>query len=472
MQDTISQNKISNLEELRKKHPRMGKKWDAEEDEKLKKLYRDFCAGHSRSRNDVAGEPGDFDAFLDKIILDFGRAAGGLKARLAASFQDVPGWDYAQGEFRKKELDKQTEEAIPQGQNDFLRAEYQKYLQGKRETYLAFIKRISDALGKVKGEFIRNRLEQLAGELVKYRREDVGADFGRPRLEARRHEPELPPLDFNGNPEALKALELLENSNQNLFLTGEAGTGKSTLLQYFRYHTKKNLVVLAPTGVAALNVEGQTIHSFCAFGPDITVHRVKKLKPGSAKFELLQKLNVIIIDEISMVRADLLDCLEKFLRLNGPAPHEPFGGLQMIFIGDLYQLPPVDKDFGSESVLMQEYQSPYFFDSRSFKTAKFNYIQLQQVYRQKDQVFLDVLNAVRNNAATEEHLIILNQRSQEAGATFTFEKFAIYLTPTNARARKVNDFSWKKYYPLRKFITAARPANLKTANCPPIWTCA
>jgi ATP-dependent DNA helicase PIF1 len=466
MQDAPNQTKISNLEELRKKHPRMGKKWDAQEDEKLKKLYRDFRAGHSRSRNDVAGGPGDFDTFLDKLILDFGRAAGGLKARLAASFQDVPGWDYGRDEFRKKELDKQTEAAIPQSQNNFLREEYQKYLQGKRETYLAFVKRVSDALGKVKGEFIRNRLEQLVGEIVKYSRGDVGADFIRPRSEERRHEPELPPLDFNGNAEAQKALELLENSNQNLFLTGEAGTGKSTLLQHFRYYTKKNLVVLAPTGVAALNVGGQTIHSFCAFGPDITIHRVKKLRPGTAKFELLQKLNTIIIDEISMVRADLLDCLDKFLRLNGPVPQMPFGGIQMIFIGDLYQLPPVDKDFGSESVLVQEYQSPYFFDSRAFKSAKFNYIQLMQVYRQKDRVFLDVLNAVRNNAATEEHLTVLNGRSEAAGAKFTFEKFAIYLTPTNGRARKVNDFFLEKISSPAKTYTGSASGKFEDRELP------
>ena len=130
-------------------------------------------------------------------------------------------------------------------------------------------------------------------------------------------------------------------------MTGEAGTGKSTLLQHFRHTTEKNIVVLAPTGVAALNVEGQTIHSFCAFGPDITLSKVKKLNPTSAKFKVLQKLSTVVIDEISMVRADLLDCVDKFLRINGPAGNLPFGGLQMVFIGDLYQLPPVEKDFGS-----------------------------------------------------------------------------------------------------------------------------
>lgn len=456
MEDVKKQNKVFNLEELRKKYPRMGKKWDAEEDEKLKKLYQEHRAGGS----------GDFDGFLAKLIGEFGRAAGGLKARLAMSFPDVPGWDYGRDEFRKKELDKNTAEAIPETKNEFLREEYQKYFSDKRETYLAFVKRMSDALGNVKGDFARNRLEQLVGDVVKYRRDDVGAGFSHQRAGDSYQEREIPQYDFQKNPEAQKALELLEQTNQNLFLTGEAGTGKSTLLQYFRYNTKKNIVVLAPTGVAALNVEGQTIHSFCAFGPDITIHRVKKLKPGSAKFELLQKLNTIIIDEISMVRADLLDCLDKFLRLNGPTPDEPFGGIQMIFIGDLYQLPPVDKDFGRESALVQEYRSPYFFDSRSFKSANFNYIQLLQVYRQKDRVFLDVLNAVRNNAATEDHLTILNGRSEAAGAEFKFEKFAIYLTPTNARAKKVNDFFLEKIPSALKTYTGRASGKFEDRELP------
>ena len=232
----------------------------------------------------------------------------------------------------------------------------------------------------------------------------------------------------------------MEQTNQNLFLTGEAGTGKSTLLQFFRKTTKKNVAVLAPTGVAALNVEGQTIHSFCAFGPDITLQKVKKLNPTSAKFQLLQKINTIIIDEIFMVRADLLDCVEKFLKINGPVPSMPFGGIQMVFIGDLYQLPPVEKDFNAGDGLIKMYNSPYFFDAYAFKNSHFNFIELKQMYRQQDEGFISILNGVRNNAATEDHLARLNERFNLDEEEFSFEKFAIYLTPVNRRAREVNNY--------------------------------
>jgi ATP-dependent DNA helicase PIF1 len=252
------------------------------------------------------------------------------------------------------------------------------------------------------------------------------------------------PLDLSGNPESQRALQLMESTSQNIFLTGEAGTGKSTLLQYFRKTTEKNVVVLAPTGVAALNVEGQTIHSFCSFGPDITVQKVKKLSPWSGKRKLLQKLHTIVIDEISMVRADLLDCVDKFLRVNGPMDHKPFGGIQVVLIGDLHQLPPVEKDFASNQGMIKEYKSAYFFDSRAFRSTQFTFIALQKIYRQQDPVFINVLNAVRNNTATDEHLNILNRRCNSPENNFKFEKFAIYLTPTNARARQVNNFFLEK----------------------------
>ncbi len=179
--------------------------------------------------------------------------------------------------------------------------------------------------------------------------------------------------------------------------------------------------------------------------------------PGSAKIELLKKLDTIVIDEISMVRADLLDCVDKFLRINGPVSTEPFGGLQMVFIGDLYQLPPVEKGFNGDGYLTQKYASPYFFDSQAFLKSSFAQVKLQTVYRQQDPVFLDVLNAVRNNAVAEEHLTILNGRSNTAGVKFTFEQFAIYLTPTNMRAKQVNNFFLEKLSsPLKTFVGQAR----------------
>jgi len=127
------------------------------------------------------------------------------------------------------------------------------------------------------------------------------------------------------------ALDIMENSDRSIFITGRAGTGKSTLLNYFRNVTGKKVAVLAPTGVAALNVKGQTIHSFFRFKPGITPDRVKKPRSDNPE-SIYRKLSIIVIDEVSMVRADLLDCVDRFLRLNGPEADKPFGGIQMAFI--------------------------------------------------------------------------------------------------------------------------------------------
>jgi hypothetical protein len=364
-----------------KKYSRMGKRWSEEEDEDLKQRYEKF---HSDNSNNLEES---FGPFLQELCNLFQRAPGGMKARLARYFLDVPGWDYALAQKRDEE-----------------------YLKMRAQR---------DAAKQSKDDIATNNSKQ-------------SSKYSEP-------EEEIIQPDFSDNLEAQEALKILTDTNDNLFLTGEAGTGKSTLLNYFRATTEKNVVVLAPTGVAALNVEGQTIHSFCAFGPDITLQKVKKLNPDSPKSKLLQKLQTVVIDEISMVRADLLDCMDKFLRLNGPSSNSPFGGSQMIFIGDLYQLPPVDKDFDTGS-LIKKYNSPYFFESLAFKSSAFRHVQLKTIYRQKDGVFIDVLNAVRNNVATQEHLTILNERVEDAPSEFTFEKFAIYLTPHNASARRVNNY--------------------------------
>ncbi|MBI3588098.1 AAA family ATPase [Candidatus Micrarchaeota archaeon] len=131
----------------------------------------------------------------------------------------------------------------------------------------------------------------------------------------------------------------MEDTNSHAFITGRAGTGKSTLLEYFRNTTGKEIAVLAPTGVAAVNVRGQTIHSFFGFKPDITIGKVKRVSGKMRR--LYGNLDAIVIDEASMVRADLLDCVDRFLRLNSGNEAAPFGGVQMIFIGDLQQLSPI-----------------------------------------------------------------------------------------------------------------------------------
>ena len=238
------------------------------------------------------------------------------------------------------------------------------------------------------------------------------------------------------NPQFLHAFELLDKSSANVFLTGKAGTGKSTFLEYFREHTKKKIVVLAPTGVAALNVKGQTIHSFFNFKPDTTLESIETIRLSKNKREILEKVDTIVIDEISMVRADLLDCVDASLRLHGGNEKLPFGGVQMVFIGDLFQLPPVVRP-NERSIFETVYQSPYFFDAKAFKDFPMEFIELYKNYRQKDEIFVGLLNAIRTNSIKEEQLNILNTRFV---SNFQEDptRFYIYLTTTNDLAHQLN----------------------------------
>lgn len=238
------------------------------------------------------------------------------------------------------------------------------------------------------------------------------------------------------NPQFRRALHLMEETNKNIFVTGRAGTGKSTLLTYFRRRSKKNVAVLAPTGVAAVNIQGQTIHSFFGFKPDITVDIVRKKYRNRQRKMLYKKLDAILIDEVSMVRADLLDCIDEFLRLNGPDKNLPFGGIQMIFIGDLYQLSPV---VTSEAKMLFKtvYQSPYFFDAKVMDNFKMEMVLLEKIYRQEDGEFIRILNAVRNRSVTENDLKIINTRNDPEFDP-PDDGFYVYLTTTNAMANTVN----------------------------------
>lgn len=246
------------------------------------------------------------------------------------------------------------------------------------------------------------------------------------------------------NREFLQALSAMEEADRHVFITGRAGTGKSTLLQYFRETTHKNVAVLAPTGVAAVNIRGQTIHSFFNFKPDVTPERAKKIRPRSK--EIYRKLDAVVIDEISMVRADLLDCVDIFLRRFGRKKTRPFGGIQMIFIGDLYQLPPVVTS-RERGLFRDYYGSPYFFDSLVFRehiwpersggSAFMEFIELQKVYRQKDDFFLGLLNSIRNNTVTDNDMARINSRLNPDFRDAPSD-FSVYLTTTNDLAGRIN----------------------------------
>ena len=243
------------------------------------------------------------------------------------------------------------------------------------------------------------------------------------------------------NPQFKLALELMREDKKNLFITGKAGVGKSTLLDYFCSLAKKKPVVLAPTGVSALNVKGQTIHSFFNFYIDVTVEGIKKMKRPKQP-ELYKKLKTIIIDEVSMVRADLMDCVEVFLRRFGPKPGQIFGGVQMIFIGDLYQLPPVVSS-KERSFFSTQYKSPFFFSSSAFKNFEIEIIELEKVYRQKDQKFVDLLNRIRNNSVQPEDIKCLNSRYLPFFKPNKNE-FYITLSSTNQTADQINGEQLKK----------------------------
>jgi len=244
------------------------------------------------------------------------------------------------------------------------------------------------------------------------------------------------------NEQFVRALKVMEETSKNVFVTGKAGTGKSTLLEYFRAHTKKRIVVLAPTGVAALNVRGQTIHSFFRFKPHVTLESVKKVRRrvkdglNDDDESIYKKLDAIVIDEVSMVRADIMDCMDRFMRLNGRKRKEPFGGVQMIFIGDLYQLPPVVTSKEKE-IFTTHYTSPWFFDARVMDGLRMEFIELEKVYRQKDESFISLLNAIRNNSVTDKELEMLNQR-YDPDFSSAPEDFYIWLTSINEAAEKIN----------------------------------
>ncbi len=252
------------------------------------------------------------------------------------------------------------------------------------------------------------------------------------------------------NRELALARELVENTGTHLFLTGKAGTGKTTFLKRLKEDSPKRMVVLAPTGIAAVNAGGVTLHSFfqlpfAPYVPEVSFHAGGKASYrfhfGKEKLDIMRSIDLLVIDEISMVRADLLDAVDHVLRRFRDRT-KPFGGVQLLMIGDLQQLSPVVKE-DEWQLLGRFYDTPYFFSSHALKQADYCTIELQKVYRQSDSGFLDLLNRIRENCCDKELLDALNRRyipsfrpPKEAGY--------IRLVTHNHRAQRINRYELER----------------------------
>ena len=252
-------------------------------------------------------------------------------------------------------------------------------------------------------------------------------------------------LDLD-NQEWQQALQIIQYTRRSLFLTGKAGTGKSTFLRYVARHTKKKYVILAPTGIAAINAGGQTMHSFfkLPFHPLLpndsrynTRNLRKTLKYNGETIKLLRELDLIIIDEISMVRADIIDFIDRVLRIYCRNMREPFGGKQLLLVGDIFQLEPVIKE--DEWRLMQPfYASAYFFSAKVWQQMQLVSIELRKVYRQSDSRFIAILDRIRLSEATDHDLNAINARVQ-ASLPSPKSSFQITLATRRDTVDYIND---------------------------------
>lgn len=274
---------------------------------------------------------------------------------------------------------------------------------------------------------------------------------------------EQPSIELNADFKA--SLHEMERTNKCLFITGKAGTGKSTLLRYWQERTRKKVAILAPTGIAALNIGGQTIHSFFGFPPRPLKKEEMQLRRNR---RLFQALDVLVIDEISMVRADLLEQIDYFLRVNRHNP-APFGGVQMIFFGDLFQLPPVIASVQEKMLFQQKYDSPYFFSAAVFEELDIQMIELRHVYRQENRRFVRLLDAIRLRQIDYEEFEEINERYQE---DLEDEDFYVILSARNAEVDRINkqklaDLNTEQYAYLAKVtgnvttLPAETPLHLK-----------
>lgn len=246
------------------------------------------------------------------------------------------------------------------------------------------------------------------------------------------------------------AYRFITETQESIFLTGKAGTGKTTFLKYLREHSSKNMIVAAPTGVAAINAGGVTLHSLfqLPLHPFLPTENNKqellsRIRYQKQRIQLLRKMELLVIDEISMVRCDVLDAVDAILRSVRRNHHAPFGGVQILFIGDLFQLPPVAKRDEWDNLLGNYYSSPFFFDSKAVKEQTPLLIELTKIYRQKEQSFVDLLNKVRNNYMDKDDFDELNGRYIPDFHPSADEKY-ITLTSHNAQADNINQVKLQK----------------------------
>jgi ATP-dependent exoDNAse (exonuclease V) alpha subunit len=241
-------------------------------------------------------------------------------------------------------------------------------------------------------------------------------------------------MTFQLTPEQARVMDIIEGTREHVFVTGRAGTGKSTLLQEFVERTSKSLVIAAPTGVAALTVGGQTIHSLFRLPIGLVTDHTKFYPLSDDARVLLRKIDTVVIDEISMVRCDLLDGLDRRLRATRGRKNEPFGGVQVVMFGDPYQLPPVLKEGAEKHYLMDNYPSPWFFDSKVWQEVSPRVVELTDVKRQDEAEFRDILDRMRNGAMTSTDGAVLN----DIGARRPIPEGTVTLSTTNASANGIN----------------------------------
>lgn len=252
-------------------------------------------------------------------------------------------------------------------------------------------------------------------------------------------------MDIEQNTDLQNAWDFVENTSRSIFLTGKAGTGKTTFLKKVVECSRKRPIVVAPTGVAAINAGGVTIHSFfqLPFSPYVPGAKIEsRFDFSKEKRKIIASIDLLIIDEISMVRADLLDAIDMVLR-RFRDHSQPFGGVQMLMIGDLAQLTPVVTP-EDERMLKPYYDTPYFFGSKALQQVDYVTIQLEHVYRQQDESFISLLNEVRNGHPSSEALARLNSRSQAISDNARNPEGAIRLTTHNNKAKEYNEAELQK----------------------------